>query len=135
MGVSKTPVKQLGSFTSSTLQSVAVDASVYVGAVVLMSGGTFINAIATSKAASHVFGICTSKSSSTVGDVLLPGGITDGIYSSLDLTKEYFLSDSVAGGIAVPPVPTTAGYTVWVIGKPYTTTRLLFMPELRVVRA
>jgi len=139
MGVSKTPAKQLGvptsSGTSNILPGVAVDATVFIGSVVRMSGGTFVNAIATSKALSFVFGICVAKSSSTVGDILLPGGLTSAIYTGLDTTKEYFLSDSVAEEIAVPPVPTVAGRVVWLIGKPYTSDRLLFKPVLRVVRS
>ena len=139
MGVSKIPIKQLGTIaatsTSNILPGVAVDATVFVGAIVRVSGAIFVNAIATSKAASFVFGVCVAKSTPVLGDILLPGGVTSAIYIGLDPTKEYFLSDTIAGGIAIPPVPTVAGRVVWLIGKPYIATRLLFKPVLRVVRA
>ncbi len=131
MAVAKIPTKQLGSFTSNLLNSVACATSVYAGSVVRLSGSTFVNSQSDIKANGHVFGICQAKSSTTVCDVLLPGGITSSIYTGLDVTKEYFLSVSTAGLIVVAPVSLTVGQTVWYIGKPYDTQRLLFNPKLR----
>jgi len=131
MGVAKVPTKQLGTPTSFPLAGVPCDSSVYVGAVVRMSAGVFVNAQADIKANGHVFGICSAKSSSTVCDILLPGSISDSIFLGLDTSKEYFLSDTVAGSIITAPLSLATGKTVWFIGKPYTATRLLFLPCLR----
>lgn len=131
MAVARVPTKQLGNFTSNVLAGVVCDSLVYVGAVVRLSGSTFVNAIADVKANGHVFGICNAKTDATTCDILLPGGITSSIYTGLDITKEYFLDTVTAGNIIIPPLSLVVGNTIWFIGKPYTSTRLLFTPCLR----
>jgi len=115
------------------IEDVPCNSSVYVGAVVRMSSGTAINAIADSVINSNMIGVCESKSSSVLCNVRVLG-ISLAIFSGLDETKEYFLSDTVEGGITTT-IPTTSGHVVLKIGQPYSTTEMLILKGQRSVRA
>ena len=136
MGFAKVPTKQLGSFKNLSLSAVSCDSSVYVGAVVRIdeTTGEFVNALATDPINSNVFGICSAKSSSTICDVLLPGSVTEAIFSGLTLNEKYFLSDVTAGGISLI-FPTGPGRIIIDLGIPLTSEKFLFLPKLALRRA
>lgn len=105
------------------IQSIACDSSVFVGAVVRMSGSNVVNALADSRTNSNVIGICVAKSSSTVCDVQVTG-FTDSIFTGLTVNSPYFLSASTAGEITTTP-PTGTGEIAIPIGTPQTTTKMI----------
>jgi hypothetical protein len=134
-----------GSTISSTVTPLAADASlvlsnvpclssVYVKAVVSMnSSGVAFNSLADSEANSNMIGVCISKASSTVCSIRVLG-VTDALYAGLDATKEYFLSDTVAGEITTV-IPVASGYIVLKVGQPYSSTQLLVLKGTRMERA
>jgi len=114
--------------------NVACQGSVYVGAVVYaVSSGTVANAIGNSPATSKVIGICIKKQSTFLCDVLV-GGYTPEIYSGLDVTKTYYLSDSVAGGLR-DSSPTTPTRVQVRIGRALNDKILVFQPGTLLVRS
>lgn len=109
-------------------------ASVYVGAVVYMNAsGVANNAIATSEATSNIIGIVEAKSSS-VRCAIRVLGVTGSIFSSLDPTKEYYLSHTAPGEITTVVPPGVTGYVVIKVGQPYSSDELLVLKGQRVVR-
>lgn len=115
------------------IQNVPCEASVYAGAAVYMqASGIAKNAIATSLAESNILGLVESKQSTTVCTIRVLG-VTDGIFAGLDVTTEYFLSDSVAGGVQTS-VPTASGSVALKIGQPYSATEMLVLKGQRTVR-
>ena len=116
------------------LTDVDCEASVYVGAAVIMqSSGIAKNALADSLANSNVIGIVESKSSTTKCDIRVMGRTGD-ILTGLDVTKEYFLSDTVAGGLSTS-IPTTSGHVVIRVGQPFSATSFVVIKGQRVERA
>lgn len=111
----------------------ACEASVYIGAVVYAQpNGVAANAIATSLSTSNILGIVESKPNTTLCNIRLLGA-TSAIFSSLDVTKEYYLSDSVAGALQTT-VPTTTGHVWLKIGQPLSTTEFVVLKGQRTVR-
>jgi len=126
------PIKTGGA--NAVIAGVSCQSSVFVGAAVYMtSGGVATNAIATSLTESNVIGIVEAKATLNECTIRV-SGTTESIYSSLDVTKEYFLSDSVAGEM-ITIIPTASGHIVLRLGQPYSEEQLLFMKGNRVVRA
>jgi len=116
--------KVVASSSGILLTNVPCDPTVYVGAAVRMDSlGTAYNAQANVEANSNVIGIVQAKSSSTLCDIRVTGA-TPAIFLSLDPTKEYFLSETVAGGLTITP-PTGSGQIVLRIGQPLSATRLV----------
>ena len=107
--------------------------SVYVGAAVRMdSGGTAQNAIADSLANANVIGIVESKDGLNLCNIRVLG-VSASIFAGLDVTKEYFLSDSVAGQITTTS-PTTTGHVMLKLGQPFSATEFLVNKGQQVVR-
>lgn len=122
-----------GGSTGIVILSVPCDSSVYVGAAVRMtSGGTAVNALADSESNANVIGICETKSSSTVCGIRVSGKSL-GIYSGLDVTKEYFLSSSVAGLLTATPV-IGSGNVLLSIGQPFSATEFVVSKGTKTVR-
>jgi len=116
------------------LPNVTCLASVFVGAVVIMDVGGFAkNAIANSLANSNIIGVVESKASTVLCNIRVIG-VTDAIFSGLDVTKEYFLSDSVAGTM-VNVAPIASGSVIIRVGQPFSATELLVNKGQRVVRS
>lgn len=108
-------------------------ASVYVGAAVRMtSGGTAVNAQADAVANANVIGIVEAKPSSTTCNIRVLG-VSDAIFAGLDVTKEYYLSDAVAGEITTT-IPTASGSVVLRVGQPFSATEFLMNKGQQVVR-
>lgn len=120
-----------------TVSNVATDltcaSSVYVGAVVRMSGTTVVNALADSGTNSRVIGICVAKSSSTLCTVQFCG-FTDTIFTGLSANTNYFLSESTLGGITTTP-PTGSGEIIIHIGRTLTSSQLVIQIGTQVRRA
>lgn len=122
-----------GSSAGTVIENVTCDVSVYVGAAIRMSSGVAVNAQADSEANSNVLGFVESKPSSTLANVRLVGK-SEAVFAGLDETKEYYLSDSVAGGITDTP-PVGSGKVVLKVGQPFTSTEFVVLKGKRTVRA
>lgn len=109
----------------NVIENATCDSTVSVGNAVRMDSGSgsVVNALANNITNANVIGICISKSSSTICNVQITG-VTSGVFSLLNLSKNYFLSDSTPGGLSINP-PTASGSIVLIVGKPYTTTRMI----------
>ena len=122
------------STANSKIEGLTCDASVSVGdAVIVSAAGTVQRAIATSLASSNVLGICESKTDDTTCDIRVAGK-TEAIYTGLDVTKEYFLSDLVAGGLTTIP-PTASGHVVVRLGQPVSETEFAVNKGLVILRS
>lgn len=117
---------------NAVLKNIDCDATVYVGAVVRMDSAVAYNAQADVFANSNAIGVVISKSSSTKCDIRL-FGYTEDIFTGLDETKTYYLSDTVAGGIQTN-VPTGSGTVILEVGKPFSPTSLVVIIGERIVR-
>lgn len=116
------------------LTNVDCEASVYVGAAVVMnSSGVARNALADSLANSNVIGIVESKSTSVLCNIRVIGA-TEAIFAGLDETLEYYLSDTVAGAITTT-IPITSGHVMLKLGQPLSETRFVVLKGQRVERA
>ena len=118
------------------LSDVPCDITVYVGAVVRMTGaGIAVNAIADSLANSNLIGVVQRKPTPTTCDIRVTG-ITDPntIFAGLDPTKEYFLSD-ITAGLITTIAPTAAGHIVVRVGQPFSATELFVAKGIRIERA
>jgi len=117
----------------NVLFDVDCDASVSIGDAVRMSSGTAINAQADSMANSNVIGVVESKSSTVKCDIRVSGVTAGNIFSGLDETKEYYLSDGTAG-LITETIPTAPGSIMLRIGQPFDSSNLLVIKGLRTVR-
>jgi|DEB0MinimDraft_6_1074348.scaffolds.fasta_scaffold60599_3 hypothetical protein len=115
------------------LTNVPCESSVYVGAVVVMkSNGEAKNALADSQANANVLGVCESKASATLCNIRVLGKSED-IFVGLDVTKEYFLSPTVPGGIQTT-IPTNTGEVAVKIGQPFSATSMVVLKGQMLVR-
>ncbi len=115
------------------LSNVDCLSSVYAGAAVIITAGTVSNALADSMANSNVIGVVESKLSLNKCNIRVLGVTEGNIFSGLDETKEYYLSESVAGDIVSTP-PTSSGSILLRIGQPYDSANMLVIKGLRTVR-
>ena len=115
------------------IHDVPCEASVYVGSAVFMqSNGIAKNALANDWNTSNVLGFVESKANSLTCTIKVIGLTTD-LFGSLDVTQEYYLSDSVAGGISTS-APTTSGHIKLKLGQPFSVSRLVIMKGERLIR-
>lgn len=115
------------------LSKVPCETSVYVGAAVIMqASGIAKNALADSEANSNVIGIVESKPSVAECDIRVLGTTAD-IFAGLDVSKEYYLSATVAGGVTISP-PTATGNIMLRVGQPFSATEMLVNKGQRIVR-
>jgi len=110
------------------------DSSVYVGAWVRINSSSIaVNGLADNVDNSKVIGVVESKSTSTKCTIRVCG-ISNAIFSSLDPTKIYFLSTTVAGGMQTT-VPNGSGEVITPIGLPLNSTRMNVNITKRIQRA
>ena len=117
----------------SIILDVTCSTDVYVGSFVRMdSFGVAVNALADGFANSNVIGLVEEK---TAPDkcVIRVSGRSKNIYSGLDPTADYYLSDTVAGGIQTA-VPTTSGHIRLRVGQPFSSASFLVSKGERVER-
>ena len=133
----QTSLASPGNDPSILISNVDCDPSVTVGSWVRMNtSNTLVLAKADSLSNSNVLGLVESKQGSTKATVRT-SGISTAIFSGLDVTKEYFLKDSVAGEMVVQTgvLPTAPGSVILVLGKPLTASRFLVRIGTRIVRS
>ena len=131
--VSSVVPADISDISGIVLENVPCDATVYVGAAVRMNAsGVAFNALADGVANSNVIGIVQSKSGSELCDIRVTG-VSPEIMIGLDVTKEYYLSSTVAGGLTTIP-PTTGGTVRLKLGQPFSATRFLVIKGERVIR-
>lgn len=118
---------------NAIIDGVACEPDVFVGALVRMESDIARNALADDESNANVLGIVEAKSGTTVC-VIRFFGLSGEIYTGLDETKEYFLSDTDAGEMITTP-PTASGHIVLKIGQPFSSTRFLFMKGSMYKRA
>ena len=118
---------------NTVIKNVTCDNSVYIGALVRMQGGIAVNAIADSVDNANVIGIVEDKSSATVC-VIRFLGVSTAIYSGLDESKEYYLSD-VTPGLITTDIPVASGHVVLKVGQPFNDKQLLVLKGTRLVRS
>lgn len=113
--------------------NVPCNSSVSIGDWVVMdSGGIAQKASASSLATSNVFGLVGTKLTSTLANVLIVG-VSSALFTSLDLTKEYYLSETPGEMTTTPP--SSPGSVVLKLGQPYSSTRFVILKGLRIVRS
>ena len=123
-----------GALANVVLIGVTCDSSVYVKAAVKMNvSGVAFNALADSEANSNVIGLCVKKLSTTKCNIRVLG-VTAPLFTGLDPTKTYFLSDTVEGEITTV-VPTASGHVVLPLGQPFSGTEFFIKKEIRQVRS
>ena len=121
----------IGESAGTVLLNVPCESNVAVGdAVRMLATGIARRAIADSVTNSNVLGIAIKKVTATICNVRV-AGITEEIYTGLDVTAEYFLSESVDGGITTTP-PTGAGEINLTIGQPFSDKRLFVARGRRI---
>lgn len=117
----------------NTIENATCDSSVYVGAIVRVSGGVILNAQANNSTNSRAIGICVSKSDATTCNVLTTG-YTSSILSGLSSGANYFLSSTVAGALTTT-APTAAGEVHILIGRAYNATQLILRIGPQTIRS
>lgn len=118
---------------ATKLVGVPCEASAQVGHWVRMSSGTAVRAQADVFANSNVIGVIEEKSSPTVCTIRFLGETLD-IFTGLDETKEYYLSEITPGEMTTIP-PTTPGNIIIKVGQPVTATAFLVLKGTRIQRA
>lgn len=115
------------------LTNIPCDPSVYVSsAVYINQTGTVFPALATSENTSNVLGIVESINGNLCNIRLF--GISKDLFSGLDVTKQYYLSSSVPGGLTDTPPSDNNSYKV-VIGIPVDDKKLLvFKSERQMIQ-
>ena len=117
----------------SIIDNVDCNPDVYVGSFVRMtSGGVAVNALADTFSNSNVIGLVEEKTASNKC-VLRVSGRSSNIYSLLDPSLEYYLSDTVPGA-AQTTVPTTSGHIRLRLGQPFSSTSFLMSKGERIER-
>jgi hypothetical protein len=97
------------------------------------NSGNAVLAQADTSSNGKVIGVVESKGSSTLANILI-SGVSKPIFIGLDQTKEYFLSESVAGTIQ-DSQPSSAGNIIASVGQPTSTTKLFVKINLRTILA
>lgn len=116
------------------IPNVPCEPSVYVGAAVRMLASNVATlALADSVENSNVLGFIESKATSTSCNIRVLGASGD-IFSGLDVSKEYYLSDISPGGITTS-VPITSGHVKLKLGQPMSDKSFLVLKGERTVRA
>lgn len=118
---------------SSILKNVDCLTDVYVGSFVYINSSEIaVNALANAYSTSNVIGLVERKDGDNKCDIRI-SGVSSAIFSGLDSSEDYYLSDSVAGGIS-STVPVTSGHIKIKLGQSFGETKFLFSKGERVVR-
>lgn len=106
---------------------------IYLGAAVIMTSEGFAKlALADSFANSNVIGLIDSINNDNTCDVRFMG-VTGQIFLGLDTTLEYYLSDTIPGGLTTNP-PTTIGHIRLKLGQPFSSTQFVFVKGERIIK-
>lgn len=115
------------------IPNVPCDPTVVVGNWVRMENGIAVNALADTFDNSNIIGLVEMKSTSITANIRVLG-VTAPIFSGLDETREYYLSDISSGDMALT-IPTDPGTVVLKLGQPYSVTQFLVLKGIRMVRS
>ncbi len=115
---------------------VECDSGVAVGDWVYLDGGNIAQkGLADSLSKSHLLGVVNSKPSTTSAKIVL-NGATSAIFSSLDVTKDYFLSPVTPGAMVLDSgLPSTPNTVILLLGRPISATRFSVEIGMRVLRS
>ena len=124
MNIIDLPISETSSSTPAEvlILDVPCDPSVYEGAAVYKNGDVAYNAIANNASTANFIGIAETKTSPVLCNLRVLG-VTPEIYSSLDQTKDYVLSDTVPGLITTTQVG--PGNFIVPCGQPFSDKRFL----------
>jgi hypothetical protein len=118
----------------NVISGVDCQSDVYVGSFVRMDNdGKAHNALADSYINSNVIGVVESKPSPIRCDIRVLGK-TGSIFTGLDTTLNYFLSDTIPGGLTSTP-PTTPGHIMIKLGQAFSISSFLIAKGDRIERA
>lgn len=119
--------------TNIILYDIPCDASTYVSGFVRMTaGGLAVNALADSETNSNIIGMVILKPTSTTCNIRVTG-VSEELFAGLDVTKEYYLSSTVPGGISTIP-PTGTGEILLKVGQPFSDKKFFVLKGTRVIR-
>lgn len=90
-----------------------------------------VKSIADNSTNAKVIGVIESKGTTTTCNVLV-SGVSKAIFSSLDPTKEYFLSPLSSGSITVTQ-PTGSGQVIVSVGRPVSSTKFYVKIQARTI--
>jgi len=114
-------IEEVGS--GLVLRNIDCTSATAVADVVKVVSGTASPALADSLANSNMIGVVVRKESSVLCDIRV-SGVTGAVFSGLDETKEYFLSESTAGLVTLT-APSGSGEVVVRVGQPFSGTELM----------
>ena len=116
------------------LANVPADGTVYVMAwVIINSSGIISAADASSLSTSNVLGLAESVGTIGTFNVRVLG-VSKPIFSGLDTTAQYYLSDVSVGEMDTAP-PTASGHVGLNLGQAYNDTQFLVLKGTRYVRS
>ena len=119
---------------NAVLDNVPCDSTVAIGDVVRATlAGEVVRAEANDISTALVLGVCESKTSAVLCSVRL-SGLSKPVFSGLDVTKTYFLSDSIPGALTTV-APSASGSVVVKIGQPFSASALIVGVASPIVRA
>jgi len=113
------------------LRNVPCDSGVALTDAVKMISGTAQKAQADSVTNSNMIGIVERKETSILCDIRVTG-VSLGVFSGLDETKEFFLSAATAG-LVTATAPIGSGEVVVRVGQPFSGTELMVNKGTRLV--
>lgn len=122
-----------GIAANTVITNVPCEIDAELGDWVRMQMGVAYRGLADSLENSNVIGIVEAKQGSTTCTIRFLG-LSLAIYSSLDETKEYYLSDTLPGKMSIL-APTIAGHVLLKLGQPFSTDRLLVNKGIRIKRS
>lgn len=127
------PIQTAGMVANALLENVPCHPSVAVGEVVRATAlGEVVQADASSILTAAVLGVVETKSDATTCNVRL-SGLSAPVFSGLDVTKVYFLSDSTPGALTTS-APSSSGSVVVRIGQPFSSSALIVGVGSPIVR-
>lgn len=121
-----------GNSANAVLTGVPCDPSVVTGDFVRIDSGIAVKALADSFENSNVLGLAEVVNGDGTCTVRI-NGVSSSIFSGLDETLEYYLSDVTAGAIT-DEAPTASGHVVIKLGQPFDSQRLIVLKGSRIIR-
>jgi len=131
--ISQTSIFDVGA-ANNRISNVPCETAASVGDWVAMDvTGTAYRALADSFANSNVLGLVEEKASATSCTIRV-SGVSLALFSGLDPSYEYFLSDTTPGGMSIAP-PTGSGHVILRVGQPFSATTFFVSRGQRLVRS
>jgi hypothetical protein len=131
---------QINSIVSENANSVLLNfpcaGNVSVGDWVISNNGTAEKASAVDISTANVIGLVETKAVDNTCSIRV-AGVSAAIFSNLDTSKEYYLSDVTPGGMVAENagIPTAPGHVLLKVGQPIDVQRFLVSKGNRVIRS